>query len=92
MKKRIALVLPGGAWGYAHIGVIEELESRGYEIACIAGCSMGVVVGVDLPLPANWTCTGLDSKPGLPRCAAPGGCQLPAWSVCGENHLHGYTA
>ena len=33
-----------GARGYAHIGVIEELESRGYEIACIAGCSMGALV------------------------------------------------
>ncbi|MBA1231644.1 alpha/beta hydrolase [Pseudomonas viridiflava] len=46
MKKRIALVLgSGGARGYAHIGVIQELEQRGYEIACIAGCSMGAVVG-----------------------------------------------
>lgn len=46
MNKRVALVLgSGGARGYAHIGVIEELESRGYEIACIAGCSMGAVVG-----------------------------------------------
>ncbi|BAP45574.1 patatin-like phospholipase family protein [Pseudomonas sp. LJDD11] len=46
MSKRIALVLgSGGARGYAHIGVIEELERRGYEIACIAGCSMGAVVG-----------------------------------------------
>lgn len=46
MKKRIALVLgSGGARGYAHIGVIQELERRGYEIACIAGCSMGAVVG-----------------------------------------------
>jgi NTE family protein len=46
MSKRIALVLgSGGARGYAHIGVIEELEARGYEIACIAGCSMGAVVG-----------------------------------------------
>jgi NTE family protein len=46
MKKRIALVLgSGGARGYAHIGVIEELERRGYEIGCIAGCSMGAVVG-----------------------------------------------
>lgn len=35
----------GGARGYAHIGVIEEIEKRGYEIACIAGCSMGAVVG-----------------------------------------------
>lgn len=46
MNKRIALVLgSGGARGYAHIGVIEELERRGYNIACIAGCSMGAVVG-----------------------------------------------
>ena len=46
MGKRVALVLgSGGARGYAHIGVIEELEARGYEIACIAGCSMGAVVG-----------------------------------------------
>ncbi|AQW69091.1 MULTISPECIES: patatin-like phospholipase family protein [Pseudomonas] len=46
MNKRVALVLgSGGARGYAHIGVIEELERRGYEIACIAGCSMGAVVG-----------------------------------------------
>lgn len=46
MSKRIALVLgSGGARGYAHIGVIEELEARGYEISCIAGCSMGAVIG-----------------------------------------------
>ncbi|AIR90255.1 patatin-like phospholipase family protein [Pseudomonas cremoricolorata] len=46
MSKRVALVLgSGGARGYAHIGVIEELERRGYDIACIAGCSMGAVIG-----------------------------------------------
>ncbi|QLF91906.1 patatin-like phospholipase family protein [Pseudomonas sp. ABC1] len=46
MGKRAALVLgSGGARGYAHIGVIEEIVSRGYEIGCIAGCSMGAVVG-----------------------------------------------
>ena len=46
MSKRVALVLgSGGARGYAHIGVIEEIERRGYEIACIAGCSMGAVIG-----------------------------------------------
>ena len=46
MSKRVALVLgSGGARGYAHIGVIEEIERRGYEISCIAGCSMGAVVG-----------------------------------------------
>ncbi|GAB3389544.1 patatin-like phospholipase family protein [Azotobacter armeniacus] len=46
MGKRVALVLgSGGARGYAHIGVIEELEARGYEIGCLAGCSMGAVIG-----------------------------------------------
>ncbi len=46
MSKRVALVLgSGGARGYAHIGVIEELEARGYRIACIAGSSMGAVIG-----------------------------------------------
>jgi len=46
MSKRVALVLgSGGARGYAHIGVIEELEARGYKIDCIAGCSMGAVIG-----------------------------------------------
>lgn len=46
MAQRVALVLgSGGARGYAHIGVIEEIERRGYTIDCIAGCSMGAVVG-----------------------------------------------
>jgi len=46
MKQKVALVLSGGgARGMAHIGVIEELESRGYEISSIAGTSMGSVVG-----------------------------------------------
>lgn len=35
----------GGARGYAHIGVIEVLEERGYEIVSIAGTSMGALVG-----------------------------------------------
>ena len=43
---RVALALgSGGARGYAHIGVIDELTSRGYEIAGIAGSSMGALVG-----------------------------------------------
>ena len=43
---RVALALgSGGARGYAHIGVIEALEERGYEITSIAGTSMGAVVG-----------------------------------------------
>ncbi|MFP4262862.1 MAG: patatin-like phospholipase family protein [Halomonas sp.] len=44
--RRVALVLgSGGARGYAHIGVIEELERRGYEVVMISGCSMGALVG-----------------------------------------------
>jgi NTE family protein len=44
--KRVALALgSGGARGYAHIGVIAELGDRGYEIAGVAGSSMGALVG-----------------------------------------------
>ncbi len=43
---RVALALgSGGARGYAHIGVIIELQKRGYEIVGIAGSSMGALVG-----------------------------------------------
>ena len=46
LMKDIALVLSsGGARGLAHIGVIEELESQGYRISSIAGCSMGALIG-----------------------------------------------
>lgn len=44
--KRVALVLgAGGARGLAHIGVIEALLDRGFEITAIAGSSMGALVG-----------------------------------------------
>jgi NTE family protein len=43
---RVALALgSGGARGYAHIGVIDELRHRGYDIVGIAGSSMGALVG-----------------------------------------------
>ena len=43
---KISLVLGGGgARGYAHIGIIEELKSQGFEIKSIAGTSMGAVIG-----------------------------------------------
>ncbi|HNM11267.1 MAG TPA: patatin-like phospholipase family protein [Mycobacterium sp.] len=43
---RVALALgSGGARGYAHIGVINELRSRGYEVVGVAGSSMGALVG-----------------------------------------------
>lgn len=42
----ISLVLgSGGARGYAHVGVIEELRAQGYEIRSVAGSSMGALVG-----------------------------------------------
>ncbi|MCW2689890.1 MAG: esterase [Mycobacterium sp.] len=45
-SKRVALALgSGGARGYAHIGVINELRERGYEIVGIAGSSMSALVG-----------------------------------------------
>lgn len=45
-NQSVALVLgSGGARGYAHIGVIEELEARGYEIVGISGCSIGALIG-----------------------------------------------
>ena len=35
----------GGARGYAHIGVIDELSARGYEVVGVSGSSMGALVG-----------------------------------------------
>ncbi len=44
--KNIALVLAsGGSRGFAHIGAIDELLSRGYKITSISGTSMGALVG-----------------------------------------------
>ena len=43
---KISLVLGGGgARGYAHIGIIEELKDNGFEIKSISGTSMGAVIG-----------------------------------------------
>lgn len=45
-RTRVALALgSGGARGYAHIGVIEELRARGHEIVGVSGSSMGALVG-----------------------------------------------
>jgi NTE family protein len=51
----------GGARGLAHVGVIEELERRGYTITEIAGCSAGALVGGmyaagKLPEFKDWIC------------------------------------
>lgn len=43
---RVALALgSGGARGYAHIGAIQVLAERGYEVVSVAGTSMGALVG-----------------------------------------------
>lgn len=43
---RVALSLgSGGARGYAHIGVINELRDRGHDVVGVAGSSMGALVG-----------------------------------------------
>ncbi len=44
--KNVALVLSsGGPRGWAYIGAIEELESRGYNITSVAGTSIGSLIG-----------------------------------------------
>ncbi len=46
MKKKISLILgSGGARGLVHIGVIKELEERGFKIDAVVGCSMGALIG-----------------------------------------------
>jgi NTE family protein len=45
-KKTVSLVLgSGGARGYAHIGVIEELQKQGFKIVSVSGSSMGALIG-----------------------------------------------
>lgn len=44
--KRVALVLgSGGARGYAHIGALDVLTERGYDVVAVAGSSIGALVG-----------------------------------------------
>lgn len=46
MNQKVALCLAsGGSRGMAHIGAIEELLARGYEISSISGCSIGSLIG-----------------------------------------------
>ncbi len=43
---RAAVVLgSGGARGYAHVGALEVLAERGFEVVSVAGSSMGALVG-----------------------------------------------
>jgi NTE family protein len=44
--KKIGLALgSGGARGWAHIGVVDALEEAGISVQCVAGTSMGALVG-----------------------------------------------
>ncbi|MEV0724255.1 patatin-like phospholipase family protein [Micromonospora purpureochromogenes] len=60
---RIAVALgAGGARGYAHIGAIQVLEERGFDIVGVAGSSMGALVGGlyaagKLDAYTDWVCT-----------------------------------
>ena len=45
-RVKVGLALGGGsARGFAHIGIIRVLEAEGIPIACIAGTSIGAIVG-----------------------------------------------
>jgi NTE family protein len=61
--KGVALVLgAGGARGLAHVGVIEELQARGYRIEAVVGCSIGALIGGAycagrLPEYKKWACS-----------------------------------
>jgi NTE family protein len=46
LNLQVGLALGGGAaWGWAHIGMLEQLENAGLPIDVISGCSMGSVIG-----------------------------------------------
>ncbi len=45
-EHKVGLVLSGGgAKGFAHIGVLKVIDSLGIKIDCVAGTSMGAVIG-----------------------------------------------
>ena len=45
-RPKVGVVLcGGGAKGAAHVGVLKVLEENGIPIDCIAGTSMGAIVG-----------------------------------------------
>jgi NTE family protein len=45
-RQRVAVALGGGgARGYAHIGILEVLRERGFDVVSVAGSSMGALTG-----------------------------------------------
>ncbi|MEV6344224.1 patatin-like phospholipase family protein [Actinoplanes sp. NPDC051851] len=93
--RRVALALgSGGARGYAHIGAVQVLNERGFEIAAVAGSSMGALVGGILAAGrldefTAWA-TGLKQRDVLrlidPKWASPGA--MAADRLI--NHLNGF--
>jgi len=56
MSKRIGLALSGGVLrGIAHLGVLSVLVEAGIPIACVAGASVGAIIGATY-------CAGMDVK------------------------------
>ena len=46
MPRKVGLALgSGGARGWAHLGVLQALKEKGIEVECVAGTSMGALVG-----------------------------------------------
>ena len=46
LHQQVGIALGGGAaWGWAHIGMLEQFEKAGLPIDVVSGCSMGSVVG-----------------------------------------------
>jgi NTE family protein len=43
----------GGAKGYAHVGVLAVLQEAGYVVDCVAGSSIGAIVGTHVALGAD---------------------------------------
>ncbi len=50
-RTKLGLALgAGGAKGFAHVGVLQVLEQAGYVVDCVAGSSIGAIVGTYLAL------------------------------------------
>jgi NTE family protein len=50
-KPLVGLALAGGgARGMAHLGIIDYFNEKNYEVAAVAGCSIGAIVGAQLAL------------------------------------------
>ena len=54
-KKKIGLALSGGAArGFAHIGVVKVLQENDIPVSCVAGTSVGAIVGAFVAAGYSW--------------------------------------